>query len=89
MLQRERTQRRLPVCQPILQSWHPRVRAPRLMQEKRRDQIDHIVIETTGLANPAPIIQTFFAEPTVSRFARLDGVVTVVGHLGVLLRECV
>ena len=27
---------------------------------KRRDQFDHLVIETTDLANPAPVIQTFY-----------------------------
>ncbi len=29
---------------------------------KRRDKFDHLVIETTGLADPAPVIQTFFNE---------------------------
>jgi len=45
---------------------------------ERRDRFDHIVIETTGLANPAPIIQTFFLEPELRYQLRLDGVVTVV-----------
>ena len=36
------------------------------------------MIETTGLANPAPIIQTFFLEPTLAEQLRLDGVVTLV-----------
>ncbi|KAL4855563.1 COBW domain-containing protein 2 [Chlorella vulgaris] len=44
----------------------------------RRSQFDRIVIETTGLAQPAPIIQTFFLEPSVSDRMRLDGVVTLV-----------
>jgi len=30
---------------------------------ERKGQFDHILIETTGLANPAPIIQTFYLEP--------------------------
>lgn len=47
-----------------------------LMQ--RRDSFDHILIETTGLANPAPIIQTFFLEKELGLYLRLDGVVTVV-----------
>jgi hypothetical protein len=42
------------------------------------------VIETTGLAQPAPIIQTFFLEPSVSDRMRLDGVVTMVS-----VRVCV
>ena len=33
------------------------------MQVARRDSFDHVVIETTGLANPAPIIETFVAFP--------------------------
>lgn len=48
------------------------------MQRKRRDKFDRIVIETTGLANPAPIIQTFFLEPSVADHMKLDGVVTLV-----------
>ncbi|CAI5992683.1 unnamed protein product [Closterium sp. NIES-64] len=44
----------------------------------KRDKFDHIVIETTGLANPAPIIQTFFLEEELAEGLRLDGVVTLV-----------
>ncbi|XP_075520417.1 uncharacterized protein LOC142553796 [Primulina tabacum] len=45
---------------------------------KKRDKFDHIVIETTGLANPAPIIQTFYAEDQIFNDVKLDGVVTLV-----------
>ncbi|KAJ9189982.1 hypothetical protein P3X46_001221 [Hevea brasiliensis] len=45
---------------------------------KKKGKFDHIVIETTGLANPAPIIQTFYAEDTVFNDVKLDGVVTLV-----------
>ncbi|KAK7270091.1 hypothetical protein RIF29_22992 [Crotalaria pallida] len=45
---------------------------------KKKGKFDHIVIETTGLANPAPIIQTFYAEDTVCNEVKLDGVVTLV-----------
>jgi G3E family GTPase len=45
---------------------------------KRRDQFDHLVIETTGLADPAPVIQTFFVDEDVQTQTRLDAVVTVV-----------
>lgn len=48
------------------------------LQSERRDKFDRIVIETTGLANPAPIIQTFFIEESVATNMRLDGVVTLV-----------
>ena len=45
---------------------------------RRRDRFDHLVIETTGLADPAPVIQTFFVDDEVQTQARLDAVVTVV-----------
>jgi G3E family GTPase len=40
--------------------------------------LDAIVIETTGMANPAPVVQTLLVEDDVRAFARLDGVVTLV-----------
>lgn len=46
--------------------------------KRKKDKFDHIVIETTGLANPAPIIQTFYAEDQVFNDVKLDGVVTLV-----------
>lgn len=48
------------------------------MVKTKLDKFDHIVIETTGLANPAPIIQTFYAEDKISEHIKLDGVVTLV-----------
>jgi G3E family GTPase len=45
---------------------------------RRRDQFDHLVIETTGLADPAPVIQTFFMDEDVQSLSHLDAVVTVV-----------
>lgn len=45
---------------------------------RRRDKFDHLVIETTGLADPAPVIQTFFMDEDVQAQAQLDAVVTVV-----------
>ncbi|XP_057423965.1 uncharacterized protein LOC130717655 [Lotus japonicus] len=44
----------------------------------KKGKFDHIVIETTGLANPAPIIQTFYAEDQIFNDVKLDGVVTLV-----------
>jgi len=41
-------------------------------------KLDGIVIETTGMADPAPIAQTFFVDEDVEDFARLDGIVTLV-----------
>lgn len=56
---------------------------------ERRDQFDHILIETTGLADPAPIIQTFYLEPELQDGLRLDGVVTLVDakHINLHLDE--
>ncbi|XP_015867871.3 uncharacterized protein LOC107434372 [Ziziphus jujuba] len=46
--------------------------------KKKRDKFDHIVIETTGLAKPGPVIETFCMDELVSRYVKLDGVVTLV-----------
>ncbi|CAL5436176.1 unnamed protein product [Camellia sinensis] len=46
--------------------------------KKKRDKFDHIVIETTGLAKLAPVIKTFCTDELVSRYVKLDGVVTLV-----------
>ncbi|HLO84947.1 MAG TPA: GTP-binding protein [Nostocaceae cyanobacterium] len=45
---------------------------------RRRDKFDHLVIETTGLADPAPVIQTFFVDEDMQSQLSLDAVVTVV-----------
>ncbi|KAI9133015.1 GTP-binding protein [Acaryochloris sp. CCMEE 5410] len=45
---------------------------------RRRDRFDHLVIETTGLADPAPVIQTFFVDEEIQAQLDLDAVVTVV-----------
>ena len=45
---------------------------------KRRHKFDHLVIETTGLADPAPVIQTFFVDEDMRDKIALDAVVTVV-----------
>ncbi len=45
---------------------------------KRRGKFDGIIIETTGLANPAPVAQTFFVDEGVRSRTRLDAIVTVV-----------
>ena len=41
-------------------------------------KLDGIIIETTGMADPAPVAQTFFVDDMVKSFARLDGIVTLV-----------
>ena len=55
---------------------------------KRRKKFDYVLIETTGLADPAPVAQTFFMDDELGALLRLDGVVTLVDarhlvqHLG-------
>jgi len=44
---------------------------------KRKGKFDAIIVETTGLADPAPVAQTFFVDEDVQKSARLDAVVTV------------
>ncbi|KAJ6833923.1 uncharacterized protein M6B38_336875 [Iris pallida] len=46
--------------------------------KKKRDKFDHIVIETTGLAKPSPVIETFNSDELVAQHIKLDGVVTLV-----------
>jgi len=45
---------------------------------RKRDKFDHIIIETTGLADPAPVAQTFFLEEDVKTAFELDAIITVV-----------
>jgi len=45
---------------------------------KRRDKFDHLVIETTGIADPAPVIQTFFMDEDVRAQTNLDAVITLI-----------
>jgi G3E family GTPase len=42
---------------------------------KRRDKFDHLVIETTGLDDPAPVIQTFFVDEDMQGQLNLDNAV--------------
>ena len=44
---------------------------------KRADQLDAIIVETTGLADPAPVAQTFFVDQDVADRTKLDAIVTV------------
>jgi len=49
-----------------------------IQQLLRRGGFDYLLIETTGIANPQPIAQTFFNVSALSSFVRLDSIVTVV-----------
>ena len=44
---------------------------------RRKGKFDAIIVETTGLADPAPVAQTFFIDENVGKKTRLDAVVTV------------
>ena len=45
---------------------------------KRKTKFERIIVETTGVADPAPVIQTFLAEPSLKKDYYLDGVITLV-----------
>jgi G3E family GTPase len=53
---------------------------------KRKGRFDGIIVETTGLADPGPVAQTFFVDDEVRAKTRLDSVTTVVDAKHVLLR---
>jgi G3E family GTPase len=44
---------------------------------RRKGRFDAIIVETTGLADPAPVAQTFFVDENVGKNTKLDAVVTV------------
>ncbi|MBX2858688.1 MAG: GTP-binding protein [Cellvibrionaceae bacterium] len=45
---------------------------------ERREDFDYLLIETTGLADPGPVIQSFFVDDTLARRTQLDAVITVI-----------
>ena len=45
---------------------------------KRRDKFDYVLVETTGLADPGPVAQTFFMDDEIRAEFSLDGIVTLV-----------
>ena len=49
-----------------------------MLPRARRDEISRIVIETTGLADPVPILATLMSDPVAASAYRLDGIVTVI-----------
>ena len=54
---------------------------------KRRDKFDYVIVETTGLADPGPVAQTFFIDDDLREHFQLDAIITLVdakhseGHL--------
>merc|ERR1719433_1648491 len=45
---------------------------------KRVQDFDAVIIETTGLADPSPVAQTFFTDQQIQKMYRLDGICAVV-----------
>lgn len=58
----------------------------KLHKRVEEQQFDGVLIETTGLADPAPVVQTFFVDDDVKEFYKLDAVITVVDAKYVLER---
>jgi G3E family GTPase len=56
---------------------------------RRKGGFDHVLVETTGLADPAPVLQTFFVDDEMQQKLRLDALVTVVDakHVALHLDE--
>ena len=52
---------------------------------KRQDKFDYILIETTGMADPGPVAQTFFMDDEVQAKTTIDGIVTLVDAKHVLM----
>lgn len=53
---------------------------------RRKRKLDGIIIETTGLADPAPVAQTFFMDQSIKERARLDAIITMVDAFHILPR---
>lgn len=60
------------------------VASVRQMLDLAGDRLDRLIIETSGLADPAPVLQTFLADPDLRSRVELESVITVVDalHLG-------
>src|SRR5271156_6955687 len=52
---------------------------------KRKDKFDYVLIETTGLADPGPVAQTFFSDEEMKSKLQLDAIVTVVDAKHIVL----
>ena len=55
----------------------------------KKSKFDYVIIETTGMAHPTPVAQTFFLDEEIRRHYELDGIVTLVDakHVGLHLDE--
>ncbi|HEX4200705.1 MAG TPA: GTP-binding protein, partial [Chthoniobacterales bacterium] len=50
----------------------------------KRTDLDYILIETTGIADPGPVAQTFLNVPQLQQYARLDSIITLVDGQNIL-----
>ncbi len=48
----------------------------KILERKGSAPLDAIIIETTGLADPAPVAQTFFVDDFIAENTRLDAIIT-------------
>ena len=60
-----------------------------LLTLKDREEFDHVIIETTGLADPAPVAFTFFINPEIADAFRIDSILCLADakHIGIHLEE--
>ena len=60
-----------------------------LTLKDRPKQFDHVIIETTGLADPAPVAFTFFINPEIADAYRIDSILCLADakHIGIHLEE--
>ena len=54
------------------------VKTIKKLVETKREKFNHIIIETTGLADPSPVAQTFFVDEDMSTLCSLDSIITFV-----------
>ena len=60
-----------------------------LTLKDRPKKFDHVIIETTGLADPAPVAFTFFINPEIADTYRIDSILCLADakHVGIHLEE--
>ena len=51
---------------------------------ERRSDIDHIIIETTGMANPAPVSELICFDPQVNHLFEMDGIITMIDSCNIM-----
>jgi G3E family GTPase len=50
----------------------------RVKRQAGKLKFERVIIETTGMANPGPVCQTFFMDDDIAEYYRLDAVITIV-----------